>query len=429
MHDRTAVMATPAREPHYTKIPEWVSECGANGMEAAVYQHLAKRLHHASGSRKVDPSRARLAADIGLKKPDDVDPYLRALEALGTIIIQAKKGVRTTYELPVWPPEGYDGPENTHAADKWQKDDAAGYKAWRARRRALVDAAEAPYAEKKRARVVKSRARKTAVAESDVPVATGRSEQNHVPVATGRYQPVPTGTHRPVATGTNQDDQNDQTNMGDGRQANTGSRGDGGGGSAASGKANPPSEKAKTADLRTVIEGIPGLLAKILEEDWPRGLPTKVNDLISKVLLEEFRTAGEVVQRMERRWGVFGYEDALLSQDGPGLYKPLGVLEELLSASKCGGNYIDCEDGVDRYTGALCPRCEDFLAERRGPAAGEEKPVERPQVDASRPQLVRVPKPMPSPSGGGEAAMTREVQAAQAMAARAALRQRPRVPR
>ncbi|MGW1870941.1 hypothetical protein ACWCPS_36050 [Streptomyces mauvecolor] len=197
-------------EPHYTKIPEWVSECGANGMESAVYQHLAKRLKHTSKSRMVDPSRARLASDIGLKKPDDVDPYLRSLEALGAIVIHAKKGMRTSYELPLWPPEGWTGPLNTHAADRWQKTDPAGYAAWRAEQRAKVDAAEAPYAVKRRARVSKSMARKRTAAEPEVPVATGRSEGSDVPVTAGRYQPVVTGNHRPVATGTNQNDPNEE---------------------------------------------------------------------------------------------------------------------------------------------------------------------------------------------------------------------------
>ena len=166
----------PAKEPHYTKISEWVSECGANGMETAVYQHLAKRLNHASGSRIVDPSRARLAADVGLKKLDDVDPYLRALEALGAVVIHAQKGMRTKYELPLYPPEGYDGPVNTFAADKWQKEDPKGYAAWRAGRRALVEAAEAPYAAKRRARVAKSAAKRRAPRTPDVPVVTGRSD-------------------------------------------------------------------------------------------------------------------------------------------------------------------------------------------------------------------------------------------------------------
>lgn len=369
----------PVREPHYSKIAEWVTECGANGMETAVHQHLAKRLNHVSGSRLVDPSRARLAADVGLKKADDVDPYLRALEALSVIVIHAKKGLRTKYELLLWPPDGYDGPANTHAADKWQRDDPKGYAAWRTGRRALVDAAEAPYAAKRRARVAKSTQRKRTPKDPDVPVVTGRYPQADVPVTTGTHLPVVTGTHRPVATGTNQDDTNDQTNMGDGRRPTTGSSSPGEGGSAASDKTNPPSQKPKTADMRAVVEGIPEPLKNLLEKDWPRGLPNSVNELIEKGLVRHQRTAGQLVDRMARRWWRFGYEDALLSWDGKGIASATGVLEELLSASKCSGNNLYCEDGIEIHSGATCPRCEE-AAEDRSRAFREEQTPE-PQHD------------------------------------------------
>lgn len=376
-------MATPpVREPHYSKISEWTSECGANGMETAVHQHLAKRLNHASGSRIVDPSRARLAADVGLKKADDVDPYLRALEALGVLVIHAKKGLRTKYELPLWPPEGYDGPANTHAADKWQKEDPKGYAAWRAARRALVDAAEAPYAAKRRARVAKSTQRKKPSKAPDVPVVTGRYEDPDVPVATGTHLPVVTGTHRPVTTGTNQDDTNDQTNMGDGRRPTTGSRADGGSGCAASGNTEPLPHTTPASSIRSVLETIPAPLVQLLEKDWPRGLPASVTAMVEKALTAEQRTVDQIGERIARRWLAFGYEDALLSIDGPGLRTGLGVLEEMLSPSKCWGNNLDCEDGVDVRTRETCPRCEEHREDRRA-ASDRDTPSEHPAVDCA----------------------------------------------
>lgn len=378
----------PAKEPHYTKVAEWVSECGMTGMEAGVYQHLAKRLHHASGSRIVDPSRARLAADVGLKKPDDVDPYLRALEALGAVVIHAAKGVRTKYELPLWPPDGYDGPANTHAADKWQKDDPKGYAAWRASRRALVEASEAPYAAKRRARVAKSAARRKAPKTPDVPVATGTSAEEDVPVATDRYQPVVTGTHQPVATGTNQNDTNDQTNMGDGRRPTTGSTPTGEGGFAASDKMSSSENKPKLAELRTVVEGVPEPLRHLLEQDWPRGLPGRVNELIEAGLTREHRTPTQLLERMARRWQVFGYEDALLSQTGEGIRRSIGVLEELLSPSKCDGNNIDCEDGIELYSGRECPRCQEHREDRR---SSQEALPERPTPQVQVPTYTAPP--------------------------------------
>ena len=410
----------PAKEPHYTKIGEWVSECGANGMETAVYQHLAKRLNHASGSRMVDPSRARLAADVGLKKPDDVDPYLRALDALGTIVIHAAKGLRTKYALPLWPPEGYDGPDNTFEADKWQKADPKGYAAWRARRRALVEAAEAPYAAKRRARVAKSTAKRRAPQSPKVPVATGRSGEDDVPVATGTHQPVVTGHHLPVATGTNQDDTNDQTNMGDGRRPTTGSRGLAKGGSAASDNTSSTLEKPKPAELRTVVEGVPEPLKQLLQEDWPRELPGRVNDLIGAGLTQEHRTPAQLLERMARRWQVFGYEDALLSQTGEGIRRSIGVLEELLSPSKCAGNNIDCEDGIELHTGRECPRCEEARQDRMSVRQQAPKETaERPAV--VRPAVHAVRQPIPEPRPQAEEAITPEGRARAAAEARAAV--------
>lgn len=413
-------MSTPsAKEPHYTKIGEWISECGANGMETAVYQHLAKRLNHASGSRIVDPSRARLAADVGLKKPDDVDPYLRALEALGTVVIHAKKGMRTKYELPLWPPEGYDGPANTFAADKWQKDDPEGYAAWRARRRALVEAAEAPYAAKRRARVAKSTAKKRTAQTPDVPVTTGRFAEVDVPVATGTYQPAATGNHRPVTTGTNQDDVNDQTNLGDGRRPTPGSRDSGGGGFAASKEEIAAGDKAKPGELRAVVEGVPEPLKQLLQEDWPRELPGRVNELIEAGLIREHRTPGQLLERMARRWQAFGYEDALLSQSGEGIRRSIGVLEELLSPSKCDGNNIDCEDGIELHTGRECPRCEENRQDRQAAWAKTETvsaPVQQGPVAAA------VRRPLPQPRADVDATITKEGAARAAQAAREGMR-------
>lgn len=403
----------PAKEPHYTKIGEWVSECGANGMEAAAYQHLAKRLNHSSGSRCVDPSRARLAADLGLKKLDDVDPYLRALEALGAIVIHARKGMRTKYELPLWPPEGYDGPANTYEADKWQKADPEGYAAWRARRRSLVEAAEAPYAAKRRARVAKSTAKKRTTQKPDVPVVTGRSDEGDVPVATGTHQPVVTGHHLPVATGTNQDGPNDQTNMGDGRQASTGSRRRGSSGSAASDKQSDPDDKPKPSALRAVVEGIPGPLMQLLEKECPRGLPHRISQLIEDGLVDEHRTPSQLTERMARRWQVFGYENALLSQSGEGIRRSIGVLEELLAPSKCRGNNIDCEDGVELYTNRACPRCEEERQVRQG---STELAADLEQQEAS--ETYTAPQYVPPPREGAVG-----VNEEMAKAARAALLQ------
>lgn len=186
---------------------------------------------------------------------------------------------------------------------------------------------------------------------------------------------------------------------GDGRSPSTGSTGLVGGGYAASDSESNTTIKAKPGELRTVVEGIPDPLKKLLEQDWPRGLPSSVNQLIEAGLTREHRTPAQLLERMDRRWQHFGYEDALLSQSGEGIRRGLGVLEELLSPSKCWGNNIDCEDGTELHTGRECPRCAEAREDRinaraesipdQAPAARQDRPPEparqavpQPRVDA-----------------------------------------------
>lgn len=213
---------------------------------------------------------------------------------------------------------------------------------------------------------------------------------------------------------------------GDGRRPPTGSKRQGGGGCAASGKTNHPSQKLKPASLRAVVEGIPGPLMRLLETEWPQGLPREFNQIIEEGMTRDLRTVGELVDRMARRWAVFGYEEALLSQDGAGVRRPLGVLLELLSASKCWGNNLDCEDGVDRITGAECPRCEEARQDRiraAAPSPAPEGPRAHPAPDPPR-------TPLPPPRADPPGDQTYGVNADIARQARAAvLANRRRVPR
>ncbi|MFG2532742.1 hypothetical protein [Streptomyces sp. NPDC048516] len=376
-------MTAPDRpkEPHYTKVPEWATESGANGMELAVYQHMAKRLHHTSNERTVDPSRARLAADVGLKKPDDVDPYVRALATLGLIVIHARKGMRTKYELPLWPPTGWEGPANTFAADKWEREDPKGFKAWKAGQRAKVEAAEAPYAAKKRARVTKSRAKREA---SNHPVATGSSNSSDVPVATGSPVPAATGNHQPVATGTNQDDPNDQTNMGDGRRPTPCRGADGGSGFAApaSERDQADSKPLPYGDISAVLGVVPRPLALLLERDFPAGLPGTVHKRVTEAL-EEPRTVNEVQARISRRWA--RYEDDALSLTGQGINESIAVLYALIAPSWCEGGNVRCEDGMDLDREEECRICVEKRAEfhaQRSPG----KPADQTDADEETPQ-------------------------------------------
>ena len=187
--------------------------------------------------------------------------------------------------------------------------------------------------------------------------------------------------------------------VGDGRRPTTGSKGVSEGGCAASDETER-AEKAKPGDLRTVIAGIPSPLASLLDGQWPQGLPTEVNDAISKGLIGEMRTADELVQRMDRRWVRFGYDADHWSMTGGGIRRPLGVLTELLAPSKCWGNNPRCEDNIDLDRGEDCVRCvearEDRAAERQAqqeePAAAQTAGPTTPAPEGLRPDQ-REPAP------------------------------------
>lgn len=211
---------------------------------------------------------------------------------------------------------------------------------------------------------------------------------------------------------------------GDGRRPSTGSRSVGGGGSAASGNTEPLPHKAPASSVRAVLESIPAPLALLLERDWPRGLPADVTRLVEEALTREQRTVEQVVERIARRWQVFGYEGALLSSEGEGLRHALGVLRELLSASKCWGNNLYCEDGADLRDGSLCPRCEEHRQDQRtaagtagtgADAAGDGGPSQHPPVDEEPDQTYTAPAYIPPPRGdavGINESLAREARAA-----------------
>jgi hypothetical protein len=213
---------------------------------------------------------------------------------------------------------------------------------------------------------------------------------------------------------------------GDGRRPTTGSRGLAEGGFAASDNTSSTIEKPKPAELRTVVEGVPEPLKQLLQEDWPRELPGRVNDLIGAGLTQEHRTPAQLLERMARRWQAFGYEDALLSQTGEGIRRSIGVLEELLSPSKCEGNNIDCEDGIELHTGRECPRCEEAHQDRMGARQQPAKETtERPAV--AQPAVRAARRPLPPQREEQEGTFTDEGMAQARAEMRNALRNRPRI--
>ncbi|MFD6540619.1 hypothetical protein ACFWF6_30025, partial [Streptomyces goshikiensis] len=162
---------------------------------------------------------------------------------------------------------------------------------------------------------------------------------------------------------------------GDGRRPSTGSGGAGARGEAASSKRRN-GKKVSAADLRRVVQGIPESLAARLALEFPQGLPaTVLDEAVAKALLGEQRTVEQLVERVERRWLLWSYEDDALSESGRGIDRPVGVLLTLLGPSACWGNHARCEDGVDLDTGLGCPRCEEARQDKGAESRLEGNPA------------------------------------------------------
>lgn len=129
------------------------------------------------------------------------------------------------------------------------------------------------------------------------------------------------------------------------------------------------------ADLRQVVEGIPAPLTAQLQSEFPRGLPSSVNEAVAKAVVDEQRTVDQVVERVERRWLLWSYENDAVAESGRGLDRPLGVLLALLGASACWGNNARCEDGIDIDTGTECPRCAEVREDKAAERAAQEIPA------------------------------------------------------
>ncbi|MBI0312722.1 hypothetical protein JBF12_06875 [Streptomyces javensis] len=170
---------------------------------------------------------------------------------------------------------------------------------------------------------------------------------------------------------------------GDGRRPSSGGTGRAGRGKAALSK-EPQAKRLPAGELRRVVAGIPATLAARLESEFPRGLPTVVNETIARAVVEERRTVEQIIERVKRRWLRWSYEDDALATSGRGLGRPLGVLQALLGPSACWGNNARCEDGIDIDTGVECPRCvearEDKTAQETPTTegGGHSVPFQRP---------------------------------------------------
>ncbi|MFD5881053.1 hypothetical protein [Streptomyces yangpuensis] len=135
-------------------------------------------------------------------------------------------------------------------------------------------------------------------------------------------------------------------------------------------------------------------MAALLAAEFPQGLPAAVlAEAVTEALVGEQRTVKQLVERVERRWLLWSYEDHAASESGPGLDRPVGVLLTLLGPSACWGNHARCEDGVDLDSGLVCPRCEEARQDR----AAELRAESRPELGSGYAVPFQAPRREPSP--------------------------------
>jgi hypothetical protein len=162
---------------------------------------------------------------------------------------------------------------------------------------------------------------------------------------------------------------------GDARRATAGSSArEARGGCAAASKTTRPRKTRKlTREQVAAVAEVEAALHPALLEQLPyRQLPTSVRHLVASEL--ENRTVEQLIDRVARRWEVHGYARQLLSADGPGARRAVGIANALVRAGECPD--LSCEDGQMIDTGADCPACRERKADHharggRGPVPGQ----------------------------------------------------------
>lgn len=182
----------------------------------------------------------------------------------------------------------------------------------------------------------------------------------------------------------------------DGRRPSTGSRGPRDGGSAASGKTNPPSlTREQRQQVDAFFQALPKPLADLVPARPPGNLKAAVLEALAVGLPQE-RTAEQLVTyRLLPKW-----DGHYASRDGAGpLERPVGVLIAMLRRDReCQDDRCDERTNVD--TGQPCRSCEMRAVDKRADRAAEAAPVPapaQPQAPRSEPgrAVQREQRPQP----------------------------------
>ncbi|MEU2086539.1 hypothetical protein ABZ569_32290 [Streptomyces albus] len=194
-----ALEVSVGRRAPYTQLGDWLLLSGASREARTLYWALSAHISVSRDDNEVWPSLATLARIVGVKKPDNLTPYMLELEVLGAVdVLRSVGGLRSRnrYIVHQTPPPGYRG---VHSLGEWyalnktswnetaadRKEREAVFDAWLA----AVQAALKEHCSK----VAKERA---AARKAKLPLPT--TELFATPSLDASRTPAPGGTGRPA---------------------------------------------------------------------------------------------------------------------------------------------------------------------------------------------------------------------------------------
>ncbi|MFD5571977.1 helix-turn-helix domain-containing protein [Streptomyces cadmiisoli] len=130
---------------------------------------------------------------------------------------------------------------------------------------------------------------------------------------------------------------------------------------------------AQVAAVAQVEAALPRSLVALLPYSQ---LPTSIRHVVAREL--DARTVEQLIARVTRRWDAHRYADAVLSEEGPGVRRAVGIATALVRAGECSDPV--CEDGRMVDSGADCRACPERKADRRNGKAPV--PGQRPAAPA-----------------------------------------------
>ncbi|MFB7592344.1 hypothetical protein [Streptomyces sp. NPDC056169] len=350
----------------YTPVPVWVLLCGCSAQGYRMYAFLAEHINNRTpGKRIAFPSQKAIARALKLKDYRDVAKYREELASVGAIRFEEFRyagGMRRRYRYWVRfnPPEGYQG--LTSLADFYE---------------ANPD--------------VKSQGKESVKAAAEREGA-GQSGGGKKPTSEGGKNPTLRGGKSPTAQQPDPQ-QPDPLEPQDApparsapgrRQAPTGSRGPGEGGSAAPATSKLRLSKPQRDQVQAVRDLLPRELDAALGDRTPANVSAAVLAALATGQPRE-RTVQQLVEhRVLPRWNGYWAEQLLPAwkaerDAGRSPRAPFGPLVSMLKDTpECGS--LVCDDRTDVHTRQPCGACAMRAEDRR---ASRQAGHERPEVPAA----------------------------------------------